>query len=383
MADPDASATSPNATLIGQPGSRWQLHTPALVLDLDVLDANIAAMAQWAGETGVTLRPHGKSHKSPDIARRQIEAGAVGICCANVHEAEAMSAAGLPGILITTATAPVKAGRIAAVAKASPDFACVVDHTEQIDALEAAATAAGSRIRLMVDLDTGLGRTGVTRTDDAVALARRIAASDVLEYVGVQGYTGHLQHIEDVGERRTHLGEPTIRLESFVLALKDANLNPAIVTGGGTGTHRLDQRLGLIGEMQVGSYVFMDVQYNAVAIDDGAPLPYQTSLFVQTSVINVNHDGYVVTDAGLKSFATDGPLPLIARGAPDGATYRYKGDEHGAVHFTLGSDGLPLGARVECVTPHCDPNVNLFDVYHVVRGDDLVDIWPVAGRGNP
>lgn len=378
-----ATALGPNAELIGRPGSRWQLQTPALILDLEPFEANIVAMAAWAEAGGVDLRPHGKSHKSPEIARRQIAAGAIGICCANVHEAEAMSAAGLPGILITTPTAPVKAARIAAIAKASPDLACVVDHPAQIEALDAAAMATGASIRVLVDLDTGLGRTGVTETADAVALARQIADCDGLTYVGVQGYTGHLQHVEDLGQRRARLGEPTIRLESFVLALKDANLNPGIVTGGGTGTHRLDQRLGLIGEMQVGSYVFMDVQYNAVAIDDGDARPYRTSLYVQTSVINVNHPGYAVTDAGLKSFATDGPAPVIARGAPADATYRYKGDEHGAIYFANDGDAMELGARIECVTPHCDPNVNLYDVYHVVRGDDLVDIWPVAGRGNP
>ena len=190
-----ASVQGPNAALIGQSGSRWQLQTPALILDLDAFEGNIAAMAAWARDTGVNLRPHGKSHKSPEIARRQVAAGAVGICCANVHEAEAMSAAGLPGILITTPTAPAKAARVAAIAKASPDFACVVDHLEQVDALEAAAKAAGTKIRLLVDLDTGLGRTGVTRTSDAVTLAQRIAASDALTYDGVQGYTGHLQHI--------------------------------------------------------------------------------------------------------------------------------------------------------------------------------------------
>ena len=170
---------------------------------------------------------------------------------------------------------------------------------------------------------------------------------------------------------------------AVVAALGKANLPPAIVTGGGTGTHRLDAGHGTLGELQAGSYLFMDVQYLSVEQSADGGQPYRPALFVQASVVNVNHPRYAVTDAGLKSFATDGPAPLLAAGAPAGASYRYMGDEHGAVVFADPGDALELGAKVECVVPHCDPNVNLFDHYHVVQGDRLVDIWPVAARGNP
>ncbi len=373
---------SPNRKLVGQAGSRWDLLTPALILDLDVLEANIKAMADWAEQGGFALRPHGKSHKSPDIARRQIAAGAVGLCCASLREAQVMAAHKIPGLLITTPLAPGKAPLVAQLVKDGAAVAVVADHADLVAAYGAAAAALGVELEVFVDLDVGLGRTGTPSAQIAIELAGQISAHPALKYGGVQGYMGHLQHVDDHGERRQRLDGDTRDLQGMVDALIKANLPPAVVTGGGTGTHRLDAEYGAFGEFQVGSYLFMDVQYLSVQQGAAGAQPYGTALFVQTSVVNINHPAYAVTDAGLKSFATDGPKPLIARGAPTGASYRYMGDEHGAIDFANGSDSLALGAKVECVTPHCDPNVNLYNFYHVVRGDTLVEIWPVAARGN-
>ncbi len=373
---------SPNHGLIGQPGSRGQLLTPALVLDLDMLEANIAAMADWAKQGNFALRPHGKSHKSPDIARRQVAAGAVGLCCASLREAQVMAAHDIPGLLITTPLAPDKAPLVIDLIKAGGDVAVVADHPALVEAYGAAATAVGVEVQVFVDLDVGLGRTGTPSAEVAIELAGLITAHPALKYGGVQGYMGHLQHVDDHGERRGRLDGDTNDLQGKVDALIKANLPPPVVSGGGTGTHRLDAEYGTIGEFQVGSYLFMDAQYLTVQQTAADARPYGTALFVQTSVVNINHPGYAVTDAGLKSFATDGPFPIIARGAPEGASYRYMGDEHGAIDFAEASDSLDLGDRVECVVPHCDPNVNLYNDYHVVRGDTLVEIWPVAARGN-
>ena len=377
--------TPVNSELIGQPGSRWEILTPALILDLDVLDANIATMAAWAREGGFTLRPHGKSHKSPDIAKRQVAAGAVGLCCASLREAQVMAANGIPGLLITTPLAPGKAPLVAALVKDGADVSVVADHEDLVAAYGAPAEAAGIALNVFVDLDVGLGRTGTPSAGVAIELAGQITAHPALNYAGVQGYMGHLQHVDDHGERRSRLAGDTNDLQGKVDALIKANLPPAIVSGGGTGTHRMDGENGTIGEFQVGSYLFMDVQYLTVQQTAAGARPYGTGLFVQTSVVNINHPTYAVTDGGLKSFATDGPFPLIARGGPDGASYRYMGDEHGAIDYanaTDTSDAMALGDRVECVVPHCDPNVNLYNAYHVVQGDTLVDIWPVAARGN-
>ena len=377
-----SNSESPNSKLIGQPGSRWKLLTPALILDLDVLEANIAAMADWAKAGGFTLRPHGKSHKSPDIARRQAAAGAVGLCCASLREAQVMAADDIKGLLITTPLAPVKVPLVIELIKNGGDVSVVADHADLVAAYGAAAEAADVTLDVFVDLDVGLGRTGTPSADVAIELAGRISAHPALNYAGVQGYMGHLQHVDDHGERRRRLDTDTADLQGKVDALIKANLPPPVVSGGGTGTHRLDAEYGTLGEFQVGSYLFMDVQYLTVQQSADDDKPYGASLYVQTSVVNINHPDYAVTDAGLKSFATDGPFPIISRGAPAGAAYRYKGDEHGAIEYANGFEKLALGDRVECIAPHCDPNVNLFDDYHVVRGDTLVEIWPVAARGN-
>ncbi|HUB96664.1 MAG TPA: DSD1 family PLP-dependent enzyme, partial [Stellaceae bacterium] len=154
-----------------------------------------------------------------------------------------------------------------------------------------------------------------------------------------------------------------------------------IVTGGGTGTFDLDPEGRIFTELQVGSYVFMDVQYRQALADGRNTLPFETALYVGTAVVSANHASHVTTDAGLKSFATEGPPPEPASGAPPGSRYEFFGDEHGRLILPPGSQKPELAARIECVTPHCDPTVNLYDVYHVVDGDRLVEIWPVDARG--
>jgi len=168
--------------------------------------------------------------------------------------------------------------------------------------------------------------------------------------------------------------------ERLVEALEATGLEPAIVTGAGTGTYEIDTELGLYTELQAGSYIFMDVEYADAALWPDGGRPFETALFVQTTVVSANHSGQATTDAGLKAFATDGPLPLIARGAPEGATYRFTGDEFGCITLPPGEE-LALGTVVECMVPHCDPTVNLHNYYHCVRGDVLVDIWPIDARG--
>ena len=163
--------------------------------------------------------------------------------------------------------------------------------------------------------------------------------------------------------------------------LRADGLVPSIVTGAGTGSHAIDAGGGLFTELQCGSYVFMDVRYQEVTLRPDEAQPFEPALFVRTSVISANAAGHVTTDAGLKHFATDGPRPVIARGAPAGAEYHFFGDEHGRIELPDAARHLPVGTALECITPHCDPTVNLFDVYHVVHGDTLVDIWPIDARG--
>ena len=375
---------SPNAHLVGAAGGRARMNTPALTLDLDALERNIRAMAAHCRRTGQALRPHAKSHKSPHIARLQIAAGAAGQCCATIREAEVLAGAGIGGILITSPpTGAAKVARVMALRAKAPDLTVATDTPAHAAALADAARGAAPPLRVVVDLDVGLRRTGARGAAEAVALARAIAAAPGLAFAGLQAYYGHVQHIADFAERRAAVRAETARIRETAAALEAAGLPPALVTGGGTGTHDIDWREGALNELQAGSYVFADVQYDACALTAEEARPFAPALFVQATVVSDVRDSHAVIDAGLKSFATDGPAPVFCGGAPEGAAYRYLGDEHGAVEYGRANARLAVGDTVSCQAPHCDPTVNLYDAYHCVRGDTLVDIWPIAARGNP
>jgi 3-hydroxy-D-aspartate aldolase len=372
----------PNAGLIGQPESRARLCTPALVLDITALERNVAAMAAYCARHGVALRPHAKTHKSVEVARRQLEAGAIGISVATIGEAERLTDGGIGNLLITSPLAtPPKLRRLRALLERAEGLMVVVDSLAGVGALAGTVTGADRRLIVLVDLGVGRQRTGCTSTEQALAVARRIAGSNSLSFGGVQAYAGHLQHTADVAERRRQDEIEYARAGEVVELLGAEGLAPRMITGAGTGSHALDAAGGLFTEMQCGSYVFMDVQYQQVALRPDEPQPFEPALFVRTAVISANAAGHVTTDAGLKHFATDGPRPMIARGAPDGAAYHFFGDEHGRIELPDAAKHLPVGTALECITPHCDPTVNLYDVYHVVHGEMLVDIWPIDARG--
>ena len=378
----NARELGPNSALIGQPGSRARLMTPALVLDLDAMERNIARMQGFAAEHNISLRPHCKTHKSIAIARLQVEAGALGIGAATLGEAEVMGGAGIPGVLVTSpVVADAKIDALMALNGEAEGLMQTVDNMQNLRALDAAAGQAGAPLNVVIDVDVGLHRTGAFSVADAVALVEASVAAGNLNYSGVQGYAGHIMHIEDFGERRDTNIAHTQPLNDTCAALAEKNLTPAIVTGAGTGTYDIDAKLGVMSEMQVGSYVVMDVEYRDVHPESGGDWLFAPALFVRATVVSANHDGHATIDAGLKCFATDGPLPDFASGAPFGSSYSYFGDEHGRVAFARANERLALGDAVECIVPHCDPTINLHDVYHCVRGDTLVDIWPVDARG--
>ncbi|HUZ75510.1 MAG TPA: DSD1 family PLP-dependent enzyme [Stellaceae bacterium] len=373
----------PNARLIGVPGGRARLDTPALLIDLDALERNIAAMAAHARAAGIALRPHAKTHKSVAIARRQVEAGAYGICCATLGEAEVMAAAGIPGLHITSplVTEP-KIERLVALNSAPHGgLSVVVDHPENLAALDQAARAAGHGLDVLVDVEAGQGRTGVADEAALRSLVQAARGAAGLRFRGIQSYSGQLQHVAARAERRSRTLAQDRALAAMLARLRGDGIEVPIVTGGGTGTFDLDPEARVYTELQVGSYVFMDVDYQRALADGRNAPPFETALFVATAVVSVNAPDHVTTDAGLKCFATDGPAPVPASGAPPGSRYAFFGDEHGKLTPPQGTARPALGARLECVTPHCDPTVNLYDVYHVVRGDTLVDIWPVDARG--
>lgn len=366
--------------LIGQQGSRNALNTPVLVLDRDGLDRNIAAMAAFARAHGLALRPHAKTHKSVEIARLQIDAGAVGVCCAKLGEAEALAGGGIESILITSPVVSAPAlERLAALHARMSDLSVVADHPDNVDALAAAMRSASKPLAVLVDIDPGIRRTGVASPEAAVALAKRIARNDALRFAGVQFYCGVQQHIAAYAERRAAIEERTAYLQTAIEALRSAGHAPQLITGGGTGTHRIDAELGVLTELQAGSYVFMDRQYAECDLAGAGAPPFETALFVDARVISANHASMATLDAGFKALSTDGGAPAVMEGAPAEAAFVFMGDEHGAL--IAPNHVFRLGERVTLQVPHCDPSVNLYDAYHVVRGDALIDIWPIAARG--
>lgn len=374
-----------HAGLIGVPGSRAALNTPVLVVDRAALQRNIARMAAFAAEKGLKLRPHAKTHKSVDIARLQLAAGATGLCCAKIGEAEALAEGGVTeGLLITSPVVSAPAiARLVALNALTSDLMVVVDNPANVAALGQAVQVGGKALKVIIDLDPGIRRTGVPSPEAAVALLEAIRAQPGLTYAGLQCYCGMQQHIEGFADRKGAVEERGAYIRSVIEALTDAGGPPPIVSGSGTGSHRIDADLGIFTEFQVGSYVFMDDQYLACDIAGAGAdqSPYEPSLFVDARVVSANHAGLVTIDAGFKALSTDAEPPKVAEGAPAGSRYFFMGDEHGAILPPTGESLPTLGQRVVLGAPHCDPTVNLYDTYHVVEGDTLVALWPVSARG--
>jgi D-serine deaminase-like pyridoxal phosphate-dependent protein len=370
-----------NEALIGVAGGRARLQTPALVIDMDVFERNLARMAEHARKSGVRLRPHAKTHKSVEVARRQIAAGAIGICCAKLGEAEALAAGGIDSILLTS---PVVSdggiARVMALNARMKELIIVCDNETVATRLDQAAQASGKNLKVLVDIDPGMGRTGI-RAANAPDLVAQVAGSRGLEFAGLQCYAGNVQHMESPNERRSLSLQAMKELGELRDALAKAGHAPKILSGGGTGTFDIDPDARVLTELQVGSYLFMDKQYIDVWEKSGDPVPFETSLTVQTTVISANRAGLATTDGGFKSFATDAGPPILVSGAPPGAAYFFFGDEQGGITYPREGALLKAGDVVACSAPHCDPTVNLYDVYHCVRGDTLEAIWPIEGRG--
>jgi D-serine deaminase-like pyridoxal phosphate-dependent protein len=370
-----------NQDLIGIAGGAARLQTPALVIDLDAFERNVARMAEFARANGIALRPHAKTHKSAEIARRQIAAGAAGICCAKLGEAEALADGGIDSILLTSpVVTDAGIARLTALNARISGLMAVCDNAAVAARLDAAARAAGKRLCVLVDIDPGMSRTGI-RAADAPGLVAQVAGAGGLTWMGLQCYAGQAQHMESRNERRAASLQALGELGALRDRLAGSGLVPKILSGGGTGTFDIDPGARVLTELQVGSYIFMDKQYNDVWQKPGERAPFETSLFVQTTVISANRAGLATTDGGFKSFATDAGPPLLHAGAPDGAVYFFFGDEQGGITYPKDGPRLKTGDVVRCVVPHCDPTVNLYDVCHAVRGDTLEAIWTVDARG--
>ncbi|MBL8771235.1 MAG: alanine racemase [Phenylobacterium sp.] len=361
---------------LGEPGSAQAIPTPAAVIDLAAFDRNVAQMAARAAQAGLALRPHAKSHKCAALARRQLAAGAVGVCCAKLAEAEALAAEGIGRILVTSPVAgSLNAARAAHLAATLPDFRIAIDHP---DAAAELAAAARTPIQVIIDVDVGLSRTGVHDAAQAAAVARAVLAQPALRLLGVQGYGGNWQHMEGANARASAVAAGMETLLAAIAAIRAAGGTVDVVTGGGTGTFAADAAQGVLNEVQPGSYAFMDREYRE-ALGSDPEGAYEQAATIVSTVISANHPRWVTVDAGLKAFSTEGPMPVPLSPRFAGCAYRFFGDEHGLLMRPEAA--VARGERVAFAPGHIDPTLDRYDVFHLVEDDVLVDIVRVEARG--
>jgi D-serine deaminase-like pyridoxal phosphate-dependent protein len=347
------------------------VDTPALLLDLDVVERNLDRMAATVAGTRVKLRPHAKTHKTATLAAMQLARGAIGVCCAKLGEAETLAAGGIGDILLTSEFAGVvKVARAVDLAR-QIRFTVVVDSVAVAAPLAHAAAAARIRLRTLVDVNVGQNRAGVMPGAPALELGRYVAAAPGLELVGLQGYEGHLQHVANPAERGAADLRALDLLGATAADFARAGLSTEIVTTGGTGTSEFAVEYDFVTDIQPGSYAVMDAQYGAV---DG--LGYEFALTVVSTVISVRGD-VALLDAGFKSLSDDGgvPRPLAHAGC-----FSFAGDEFGKLTGS-GSQTLRVGDHVRLVPGHCDTTINLHDEYVIHRGGTVTDVWPIVARG--
>lgn len=360
---------------------RGDIPTPALVLDLDAFEDNVTKMAAHLKSRNKAFRPHGKTHKCPEVASALIKAGAVGCCAARLSEAEVFAEFGIPGLLITTAVVGRdKIRRAIALAAAAPDTIFVVDHEQNARDLNDAAAAHGKGLRINLAVDLFFGRTGIEPGPPAVALAQLIASLPHVSFAGLQSYDGQAAHTAPFNARADRTNGTMGRAVETKALLEKAGIACPLVTGGSTGTYRVDADNPGLTELQPGSFVFMDMEYRTIGGPDGPEYrDFKNSLTVITTVVS-RPKGLAIVDGGYKAFATDRPFTPQPLGI-EGVSYEWAGDEHGRLRMDQASRDLKVGDRIEFIPPHIDPTVNLYDEIYALRGDRVEAVWPIAARG--
>jgi len=361
--------------------SKADLPTPALIVDIDAFESNVKKMVTYVKGKGRAIRPHGKTHKCPEIAKYIIGQGAVGACAAKLSEAEAFAENGVKGLLVTTAViGKHKIERAVAMARKHPDIIYCVDNAQNAQDLNDAAGQ--GKVRLNVALDLWVGRrTGILPGDAAVALGEAVAKLPNLRLHGIQAYAGHAAHVNGFENRKKVSIEAMMPAVETRHALEKKGIACPWLSGGSTGTYNIDTHIEGITELQPGSFMFMDIDYNRIGGESGSAVynDFQNSLFVLTTVVSKPKDDTAIVDGGLKAFSTDKPFPPVWRGG-DQLPYAFAGDEHGRLTMTAGKQ-VNVGDRLEFIIPHCDPSVNLHDRIYAVRGDQVEAVWRVAARG--
>jgi D-serine deaminase-like pyridoxal phosphate-dependent protein len=356
-----------------------EVDTPALLLDLDAFEHNLRKLNETLRGTTVRIRPHAKSHKCPEIALRQIEHGAIGVCCQKVSEAEALVRGGVRDVLIANEVvgAP-KLARLAALAREAQVGVCV-DDASNIPALSAAARQADTTLDVYVEVNVGANRCGAEPGEPALALARAISQSPNLRFAGIHAYQGAAQHLRQPAERKAAIAQAVQKVKSTMALLERAGLRAEIVTGAGTGTYLHEATSHVYNEIQPGSYVFMDADYGRNLGGDGKPVhEFRQSLFILATVMSHPVPERAVVDVGLKAHSVDSGMPGVAD--MPGAVYAKASDEHGVIQLSNPAT-VQLGQKIRLIPGHCDPTVNLYDWLLCYRGERVEAIWPIAARG--
>ena len=363
--------------------SKWELDTPCLLVDLDAVKRNLGRMQETMQRNGIASRPHAKTHKTPAIARLQLASGAVGICTAKVSEAEVMVEYGIDRILLTTVnvTAP-KIRRAMALRRQCDRFIQAVDTPENARDLSAAAREAGVVADVVVDVDPGGHRTGITPGAPALELARLVDTLPGLRLRGLLCYDGGAQHVTGFAVRREQALERLVAAAETKVQMDRAGLDTGIFSGGGTGTYNIDHETPGLTDVQVGSYVFMDAQYLAIGgeRDEAVYSDFAPALTVLTTVLNAQYEGRATTDAGAKANTINRPWPIVK--GETGMSYTSGSDEFGTIRYEEdASRTYAVGDKLEVIVSHCDPVVNLYDQMYGVRGEEVEVVWPIAARG--
>ena len=363
--------------------SKWDLDTPALCVELDAFEHNIATMRSRMAAMQVASRPHAKSHKCPAIAARQLAGGSIGICTATVSEAEVFSASGIGPILMTTSNVTAhKIRRAMAIRRANSQFIQAVDYPQNARDLDDAAREAGVVADVVVDVAIGT-RSGVPAGEQALALGQLVDSLPNLTLRGMISYDGSSQHIKGFADRRTYTltrFEPS--LDTFE-RFRRAGLSTEIFSGGGTGTYNiLPQASPHVTDVQAGSYIFMDCQYLEIGgeSNDARFTDFTPSLTVLTTVLNTYFEGSITTDAGAKALTLNTPGPLVI--GEDTAVYNPSSDEFGVVTCDTARRSYRVGDKLELIPSHCDPVVNLYDQIYATRKDRVEAVWPILARGH-
>lgn len=359
--------------------TRDVLPTPCMIVDLDLFDANVKTMADHCKAAGIAVRPHVKVHKSVDVAKRQIARGAIGLTCATIAEAELMSGAGIKHVLWTKQPAGVNnISRAVALSKKDPTFMFVVDDPRVVDWVDEAAATRNARLKIAVSVFAGLTRQGIENGQPAIDLARKVAASKRMEFEGFMAYSGNAAHTKNWQARRKKSADDLAGVRETAELARKAGLPVNIVSGGSTGTYNIDHENGLT-ELEAGSYVFMDTNYFAIGGKDDDALygDFKGALTVLTTVDSKRHANQATIDYGNK--ALNRPTDKV-KGMP-WLEVASQGAEYGLLKWTEAGRDLKLGDRVEIYCTTLDMSTNVYDRYYVARGDQIVDVWPIMGRG--